>query len=429
MRKTLLSLLLPSLIVPAEIAAQNAGAPMAALEVFLDCNARSCQSDHIRNEIAYVNWVRDRTVADVHLLITSQGTGSGGERYALAFVGLGAFGGDSTTIALSTEQTATDSERRDRLTARIAQGLMRYLVHTSAADAVQIGLVQSGRAGASDESAAAATTPASDPWNAWVFSLGFDGSMEGEARETEHELTVELRASRVTRDWKLDLEVEGDYSRNRFELSDGTFVSVTEDWGVDAFLARSVARLWSAGLEMRAGSSTFDNQDLRVRIAPVLEYSVFPYEDFTRRQITLRYSVGANQWNYIEETLYGYMDERRWDHELELDLEFRQLWGSARANMSGSHFLHDANKYRASIGGGLDIRLIRGLSLDVSGSYSRVHDQLYVEGEEGLTDQEILLRLRSLQTNYEFDTRVGLRYTFGSVYNNIVNPRLNRDRF
>ena len=427
MRPLLSSMLVPLLLAPAAGGAQSPATPVAALDVFLDCNARNCESSHIRNEITYVNWVRDRTVADVHLLITSQGTGSGGEEYRLAYVGLGPFAGDSTTIRLATEQTATDSERRDRVTARIAQGLMRYLVHTAAADAVEIAMVDNGDR--EDGDRGPATTPANDPWNAWVFSIGFDGSMEGEARETEHEISGELSASRVTRDWKLEFELEGDYSRNRFELSDGPFVSTTEDWNVEAFMARSVSTLWSAGLEMRAGTSTFENQEFRVRIAPALEYSIFPYEEFSRRQITLRYSVGANQWNYIEETLYGFMNERRWDQELALDLEFRQLWGSARANLSGSHYLHDVQKYRASIGGGLDIRLIRGLSLDVSGSYSRVHDQLYVEGGDDLTDEEILLRLRSLQTNYEYETRLGLRYTFGSVFNNIVNPRLGRGDF
>lgn len=420
MRRLLLPALLLVLIAPVRASGQ---APKQTLDVFLDCQARNCDSGHIRNELGWVNWVRDRTVADVHVLVTSQGTGSGGTEYRLAYIGGGTFRGDSTTLRLIAQQNDTDAERRDGLTARMAQGLMRYAVHTGAATALRIAEIE----GNDDQPGRSApTTPADDPWNAWVFSVGFDGSIQGEVRETEVEGSIEVGASRITRDWKLEIEADGEYSRNRFELSDGTFVSVTNDWGVDAFIARSVAALWSAGIEMTAGSSTFQNQDLRVRIAPAVEYSFYPYEQFSRRQLTLRYSVGANHWNYIEQTLYGEFTERRWDHELAFDLDFQQPWGQANAGLSGSHYLHDPSKYRLSVNGGIDIRLVRGLSLDLSAGYSRVHDQLYVEREEDLTDEEVLLRLRALQTSYEYDTRIGLRYTFGSVYNNIVNPRLDR---
>ena len=37
--------------------------------------------------------------------------------------------------------------------------------------------------------------------------------------------------------------------------------------------------------------------------------------------------------------------------------------------------------------------------------------------------QEILVRRRQLETSYNFFAGVGLSYTFGSIFNNIVNPR------
>ena len=36
---------------------------------------------------------------------------------------------------------------------------------------------------------------------------------------------------------------------------------------------------------------------------------------------------------------------------------------------------------------------------------------------------EVLLQLRELKTSYRYDISVGLSYTFGSIYNNVVNPR------
>ena len=59
------------------------------LNVFLDCG-RSCDFDYVRRTIPYVNYVRDRVGSDVHVLITNQGTGSGGRNYELKFLGQGA---------------------------------------------------------------------------------------------------------------------------------------------------------------------------------------------------------------------------------------------------------------------------------------------------------------------------------------------------
>ena len=43
--------------------------------------------DFVRREVTFVDWVRDRADADVHVLVTSQRTASGGGRaYQLAFL-------------------------------------------------------------------------------------------------------------------------------------------------------------------------------------------------------------------------------------------------------------------------------------------------------------------------------------------------------
>jgi hypothetical protein len=50
------------------------------------------------------------------------------------------------------------------------------------------------------------------------------------------------------------------------------------------------------------------------------------------------------------------------------------------------------------------------------------NDQIALPAE-GVTDEEALLRLRQRATGFEFNVGVGLSYSFGSIYNNIVNPR------
>ena len=41
----------------------------------------------------------------------------------------------------------------------------------------------------------------------------------------------------------------------------------------------------------------------------------------------------------------------------------------------------------------------------------------------GLTQEEVLLRQRELATDYRFFISGGISYRFGSIFNNVVNPR------
>lgn len=55
----------------------------------------------------------------------------------------------------------------------------------------------------------------------------------------------------------------------------------------------------------------------------------------------------------------------------------------------------------------------------------RNHDQLNLPKGDASLD-EILLRRRELATDYDYHISIGLSYTFGSVYSNVVNPRFGR---
>ena len=53
--------------------------------VFIEC--KYCNEEFIKEEIPYVNYVRDRYDADIHILETTQETGSGGDEHSLIFIG------------------------------------------------------------------------------------------------------------------------------------------------------------------------------------------------------------------------------------------------------------------------------------------------------------------------------------------------------
>ena len=76
------------------------------IRIFLDCSYY-CDEDYIKKEITFVDYMRDRRDADVHILVTTQGNGGGGTEYTVKFIGLGPFAGVEQTLRYNAPQTAT----------------------------------------------------------------------------------------------------------------------------------------------------------------------------------------------------------------------------------------------------------------------------------------------------------------------------------
>jgi hypothetical protein len=166
------------------------------------------------------------------------------------------------------------------------------------------------------------------------------------------------------------------------------------------------------------------NQNFRWEVTPAVEFSVFPYEDATRRSFTFFYKIGPAYREYIEETIYGEMSETRWEESLQIELSQRQTWGDAGVTLSGSHYFHDSDLYNVSLRGDIDFRIMRGFSVNARGNIAWVQDQIYLSAD-GATDEEALLRLKQRGTDFNYGMSVGFSIQFGSIYNNVVNNRFN----
>lgn len=388
------------------------------LRLFLDCSGFYCDSDYYRTEIPFVSHVRDRADADVHLLITAQQTGGGGRAYTLLFIGQREFAGMADTLPLNVPQVATEDERRSSLARTIKLGLARYVARTRAAERLTISFAEAA-AGRQ-----APVAPTDDPWDFWTFRTNVRGFFNGESRFSSRSLNGSISANRITEDWKIQLSANGNQSRQRFQIdSTRTIISRQEGYGLNGLLAKSLTDHWSAGGRASASASTFLNQDLHLRAGPVIEYSVFPYAEATRRQITIQYTAGINHFDYDEVTIFGRTEETLGDHRLTTSLDMRQPWGNVSFSLEGAQFLHDLERYRGSASGDADVRLIKGLSLNFFGSLSYVRDQIHLSAA-GATPEQVLLRLQQLETNYRYFGSIGISYTFGSIFNNVVNPRL-----
>jgi hypothetical protein len=400
-------------LLPGEAGAQE---PPERLRVYLDCRS-GCDFDYIRTETTFVDWVRDRTDSDVHVLITSQATGGGGSEYTMTFFGLGPYEGQADTLTYRSTRDDTPDIRRRDMTRVLKRGLLPYALSTGVADRLDVTF-------RAEEGEAAAETERIDPWNNWVFEVSARGFMNGESQQGFIDLFGGVSANRVTEGWKIQSGLNTSYGEQRYEVDDTTTIlTIRRNYSADFLIVRSLGPHLSAGVEATVASSTFGNQELGLRLAPAVEYNFVPYAESTRRIFTLLYTAGVNSFDYREETIYGEMEETRPSHSLTAGYTTRQPWGQISASVRGSQYLHDTQKYRLTFSGNTSLRLLRGLSLNLGGTYQSIRDQLSLSAE-GATRDEILLRQQQIATDYSFFMNFGLSYEFGSAINNVVNPRI-----
>jgi hypothetical protein len=384
----------------------------AAPRVFIDC--RRCDRDYIRTEITFVNYVRDRQDADVHVLITTQRTGSGGQEYTMEFIGQRDYSQIQHTLRYVSTRTDVRDEVRKGYVEVLKKGLFPFVMFSPIAEHISILFKEKLE-----------PTSVEDKWNFWIFNVGLRGGLSGEESRKERSVRGNFSANRITPEMKLRMSVSGEFEEDTFNIDGDSIVSTSSEKEIDGMYVKSLGDHWSAGAWTELESTTYSNYDLRFNLAPAIEYNFFPYYDSTRRRLRVLYRLNYYYNNYIEETIYDKSSESLWGHSLDVTLEVKQPWGNASISVDGSQYFHDASKNRISLWGHMSIRLVRGLNLDIFGSYSRIHDQLNLPKGDASLD-EILLRRKELATDYDYRISIGLSYTFGSVYSNVVNPRFGR---
>ncbi len=380
-----------------------------ATKVFLDVDNR--YQEYIKMEIPFVNYVRDSKEAQVHILLTQQQTGSGGSEYTLTFIGQQNFTGLDDTLKCVTQQMDPEEIVRRGIVRTIKKGLIRYVSKTPLAEDLFIEYRQRTD-----------PTEVVDKWDYWVFN--FDTSSRYNAEESSKELSLEgsFSADRVTPDWKISFAIDAEYDKEEYETDERTISSYTRSQEFEGLVVKSIGEHWSAGIYGSALSSIYTNTKFSWNIAPAVEYNVFPYAESTRREFRILYKTGYTDIRYDEETLYEKIQENLFEESLSGTFELKEKWGSASVTLEGSHYFHDLNKNRLRFHCNVTFRLFEGFSLNLHGNISRIHDQLSLP-KEGATEEEILLHQRQLATQYDYFASVGLRYTFGSIYSNVVNPR------
>jgi hypothetical protein len=377
-----------------------------ALNVFMNA------SDYIRKEIPYVNYVRDIKDAGVYIISTFQRTGSGGGEFSFFLVGQNENAGMRDTLSFVTSPDETQDETRIKEVRTLKMGLMRYVAKTPLSKYMSISFTEP-----------LSETVSTDKWDSWVFRSSIYGFLQAEKTYSNTYVSGNLSANRITKNWKINISGNLNTNEDKYIIDDTTtIIGTNSSRSFNTLIVKSLTDHWSIGGTTRFGSSSYNNETFKLALMPGIEYDVFPYSESTRRQLRLLYTAGYNYESYTDTTIYDKMKEHLWSHSLTASYEVVQKWGNIDISVGYSNYLHDWSKNNLYIQGFVDLRIAKGLSINIGGSASLIHDQLSLVKKDVPVDQ-ILLRRQQLATQYSYFTSFGLTYTFGSIYNNVVNPR------
>ena len=392
-------------VLPQDTPSQSDTLRKDALNIFMDA------SDYIRKEIPYVNYVRDIKDARVYIISTSQRTGSGGIEFTYFLVGQHEFEGMRDTVSFVTTPDETTEGRRQKEVNTLKMGLMRYVAKTPLAKYMRISF-----------SEPLSETVSSDKWNSWVFKTSLNGYLNGQKTYKSNYISGNLSASRITEDWKINLNARYYKNTSKYIIDENTVESSSDSKYITALIVKSLSDHWSVGGSTAVGSSSYSNKKLYFNLMPGIEYDLFPYSESTRRQLRILYSAGISLVHYTDSTIYDKIKENLWLHTISASYEVVQKWGSIDFTLTYSNYFHDWSKNNLSLDGYLSLRVAKGLNVTFGGGASLIHDQLNLVKQD-LAYDEILLRRKEIATQYQYFTSFGFTYTFGSIYNNVVNPR------
>lgn len=380
-----------------------------AVKVFIDCG--SCDMNFTRQEIPWVNYVRDVREAQVYVLVTRQNSGNGGDLFTYTFHGMDVYAGMDDTLTYTSNPYETSTEIRERRTTILKAGLLRFASRTPVIHEIDI-----------THGNAIEQEIVTDKWRNWVFEIST--SPEYSAEETYKRLNIRnsLRVTKITPDIKFEIDFDQSYTRQRFIEDDLDTTYLRSFERIENLFVKSLGDHWSAGLIWNINTSTSENYDLNTSVMPSIEYDLFPYAEATHRQLRFLYSIGYQFNDYSDTTIYNKTRENLFGHQLRVAYQVQKKWGSIYFSLRGLNYFHDFSKHMIASDLFARVRLFKGLSLTLNLEAARINDQLNLRKGE-LSEAERLLRLREQATGYELQAGIGLSYTFGSIYNNIVNPR------
>jgi hypothetical protein len=383
------------------------------LKIFLDCNR--CDHTYIKQNLGNVQFVRDQGLSDVHLFFLIQSNGSGGRLYEIDFIGKKKFEKINYKLKFSTNTDMTSDNVRNEILKHIKLGLVRYWIENASTANVTVTVPSPENETEVIEN---------DAWDAWVFRLGARGYFNGEETNKSSNLNFNISAKRVTEKNKFSLRASFGENKSTFTFDGEDIVAINNNKSLNVSDVLSINGHWSYGFFGDIGTSTYRNYKLFWRFRPAIEYNFFNYEQSAKKQLILSYRNGLVFNDYIERSVFGEDKELLFEHTLLLGGSVRQEWGNINGEVFFSQYLHDTTLNSLGFYMGANIRVFKGFNFDIGGNYRITRNQINLPAGD-VSLEELLLQQQQLQSGYNYWVTIGFSYSFGSIYNSIVNPRFN----
>lgn len=386
------------------------------INVYLDCPG--CDLNYVKNEIKFVNYANDPLRAQVHILVSSQSTGGSGAVHQLEFLGKEGFDDDKFTLKFQAEPTMTDLEKQQGLVRTLKLGLVPFVAQTALASNFDLAV--------KNQAKPKETIPVGKGkklMDSWLFEAYSNLNWDKESLRSTFDLRYGLYAEHLTPEWRIRIEPNFYFQERVVRTDEEEIRSYRRQNGYNGKVVKSLGEHWSLGVFNNIYSNTYNNVKLGMWLAPAIEYSILPYSEVVTREFTVAYHVGRLYNRYFEETIFLKMEDKVFSHVMDVNLRLRRDWGDVTMFMQGSCFLNDWSRNHLSINGRVGVRVFKGMTFNMGGTFRIVNDQITLpRGDTTLED--ILLGQKQLATAYNSNVNFGVRYTFGALYNNIVNTRL-----
>lgn len=385
------------------------GAP----KVFISCDM--CDQQYFKNEISFLNFVRDRRLADIVVLFRTIDTGSGGTENTLSFSGQESYAGIETKETFNSTPNMSSDDIRHGMKDVLVKGMLIYLLKSPLANKISYSVE-----GLEEQTGADSIK---DKWNLWIFNI--DGSINGSGQEYTKNMSYNGSFSANRTSEKNLFEAGFWYWSNHSSYQIDSVTKIKSDiqsYGFYSQNAISIGKHWAVGYNAGLLSSTVSNMRDNTDLTAVVEYNVFPYSEATTRQLRFNYRAGFRVVNFHELTYRNKFHDLFATQSLTMRYRLVEKWGNIGVSIGANHLFSKEHFYSINISPSVSWNILKGLNFNVGGNFSIVRDQFFLRMDE-VSSEEILTGQAQLKSSYNFFIYTGFNYSFGSMYNNVVNVR------
>ncbi len=381
------------------------------LKVFVDCD---CNLDYIKTNCTCVDFVKNRTDADVHIMRTAQYNESGAPNVRLSFLGQKKYDHKTDSISYDLPKGVTELDSREKFLHYLMAGLMPFIAKSGFLNEVTVEMK-------ADSGQHIKQTLSKDPWHAWIIELNGNGNFNGSEAYGNSNLNANISAVQETPKVKNILWMHTDLQRQRVTSDGVSTIYPFQNYEAGIFLSKRLKDHWAIGSEYNLANSLFSNFRLRSTYKPSFEISFFKYEDYNSKRLNFLFEPSISYNSYYDTTIYFKTEEWVLGQNLSLIGSSTQKWGSVNAGIFWRNLYTDFSKNSLSFMGSVSLKVANGININFFGQYEFVRNQINLR-KENATLADILVKNRELRSAYNYMMGVGLSYTFGSKTNNVINP-------